>query len=74
MPCTESGTTRGRWVITKRDGAVWFMTGWSTGFGRALAKRTRDSSVRTVVTACDPEGSEILPLATLTRDSFLRWM
>ena len=37
---------------------VWFVTGCSTGFGRALAKVLLERGYRTVVTARDPAKAE----------------
>ena len=41
--------------MTKQDPPVWFITGCSTGFGRALAKRALECGFRVVVTARDPQ-------------------
>jgi len=41
--------------MTKQDAPVWFITGCSTGFGRALATHALDRGLRAVVTARDPQ-------------------
>jgi NAD(P)-dependent dehydrogenase (short-subunit alcohol dehydrogenase family) len=40
--------------MTQQDKPVWFITGCSTGFGRALARHTLDCGYRIVVTARSP--------------------
>jgi NAD(P)-dependent dehydrogenase (short-subunit alcohol dehydrogenase family) len=40
--------------MTQQDKPVWFITGCSTGFGRALARHTLDRGYRVVVTARKP--------------------
>jgi NAD(P)-dependent dehydrogenase (short-subunit alcohol dehydrogenase family) len=47
--------------MTQQDKPVWFITGCSTGFGRALARYTLDRGYRVVVTARRP--AEIADLA-----------
>lgn len=54
-------TKNSRAVTTTKP--VWFITGCSTGFGRALAKHVLELGYRTVVTARNP--AEVEALATL---------
>jgi NADP-dependent 3-hydroxy acid dehydrogenase YdfG len=46
-------TTNSTSTITENP--VWFITGCSTGFGRALASHVLELGYRTVVTARDPD-------------------
>ena len=46
-------TTNSTSTITENP--VWFITGCSTGFGRALANHVLELGYRTVVTARDPD-------------------
>ncbi|MGA2794023.1 MAG: SDR family NAD(P)-dependent oxidoreductase, partial [Roseiarcus sp.] len=46
--------------MTQENKPVWFITGCSTGFGRALARHALDRGYRVVVTARNPAEVEDL--------------
>jgi NAD(P)-dependent dehydrogenase (short-subunit alcohol dehydrogenase family) len=55
--------------MTEENRPVWFITGCSTGFGRALARYTLDRGYRVVVTARNP--ADVKNLAVGHQDSAL---